>query len=62
MGRKKSIEWDSKIISNFDLVLISTNHSNINYNELAEWSNCIVDSRNAMKGIKSSGKNHIIKA
>ena len=58
----KSVEWDSKIISGFDLVLISTNHSNINYYELAEWSNCIVDSRNAMKGIKSKGKNHIIKA
>lgn len=58
----KSIKWDSKIISNFDLVLISTNHSNINYNELAEWSKCIVDSRNAMKGIKSLVKNHIINA
>ena len=58
----KSVEWDSKIISRFDLVVISTNHSNINYNELAEWSKCIVDSRNAMKGINSNGKNHIIKA
>jgi len=47
----KSIEWNMKLIKSFDLVLISTKHSSVNYQELAEWSNCIVDTRNAMAGI-----------
>jgi len=32
-------------------VLIATNHASVNYNELAVWSHCIVDTRNAMDGI-----------
>jgi UDP-N-acetyl-D-glucosamine dehydrogenase len=34
-------------------VLISTNHACENYNELASWSKCIVDTRNAMTGVKT---------
>jgi UDP-N-acetyl-D-glucosamine dehydrogenase len=45
---KKSVPWDETTISSFDVVLIATNHSNINYNELSQWANCIVDTRNAM--------------
>ncbi|MEQ9278767.1 MAG: nucleotide sugar dehydrogenase [Balneola sp.] len=58
----KSIEWDKEIISSFDAVLISTNHSNIDYAELADWSNCIVDTRDAMKDIKPKNKSHFVKA
>jgi UDP-N-acetyl-D-glucosamine dehydrogenase len=47
----KSVEWDHKAISGFDLALIATNHACINYKELAAWSPCIVDTRNAMAGI-----------
>ena len=47
----KSIEWNQDTISGFDLVLISTNHACVNYRELADWSTCIVDTRNAMHGI-----------
>jgi len=47
----KSIEWKRETISKFDLVLISTAHSGVNYHELAEWSSCVVDTRNAMAGI-----------
>jgi UDP-N-acetyl-D-glucosamine dehydrogenase len=49
---KKSVVWSKEIIQDFDVVVISTNHSDINYAELAEWSNLIVDTRNA---IPSSG-------
>jgi len=42
--------------------LISTNHSSINYAELAEWSDCVLDTRNAMRGIKTKSDNHIFKA
>jgi len=47
----KSVEWNRETVSSYDAVLISTNHANVNYRELAEWAPCIVDSRNAMAGI-----------
>jgi UDP-N-acetyl-D-glucosamine dehydrogenase len=49
---KKSVEWNHATIERFDLVLIATNHSCINYQELADWAACIVDTRNAMAGVK----------
>ena len=36
-----------------DAVIIATNHRSINYQELAGWSDCIVDTRNQMAGIKT---------
>jgi len=59
---RKSIEWDQAIINGFDAVLISTNHSDIDYSELAEWSDCVIDTRNAMKGINPKNGHHIFKA
>jgi UDP-N-acetyl-D-glucosamine dehydrogenase len=47
----RSVAWDQATISKFDLVLIATNHACVNYQELAEWSDCIVDTRNAMSSI-----------
>jgi len=48
---KKSVEWDRASIEYFDLVLIATNHSCVSYRELAEWTDCIVDTRNAMASV-----------
>ena len=59
---RKSIEWDQATINGFDAVLISTNHSDIDYSELAEWSDCVIDTRNAMKGINPKNGHHIFKA
>lgn len=54
---KKSIEWNRETIKDFDVVLIATNHSSVNYRELGDWARCIVDTRNAMAGVKcASGK------
>jgi UDP-N-acetyl-D-glucosamine dehydrogenase len=47
---RKSIEWGQATIESFDLVLIATNHSCVNYQDLADWARCIVDTRNAMSG------------
>jgi UDP-N-acetyl-D-glucosamine dehydrogenase len=47
---KKSMAWDRATIESFDLVLIATNHGCMNYQELADWAHCIVDTRNAMAG------------
>ena len=54
---KKSIEWGRATIESFDLVLIATNHSCVDYQDLADWARCIVDTRNAMSGTyAASGK------
>ena len=47
---KRSVEWNRTTIQNVDLVLVATNHSCVNYQELADWAHCIVDTRNAMSG------------
>jgi len=54
---RKSVEWNRTTIENFDLVLVATNHSCVNYQELGDWAQCIVDTRNAMAPVKgASGK------
>jgi UDP-N-acetyl-D-glucosamine dehydrogenase len=59
---KQSIEWSEENIALYDAVIISTNHSDINYQELADWNGCIVDTRNAMKEVKPKNDIHIWKA
>jgi UDP-N-acetyl-D-glucosamine dehydrogenase len=44
----RSILWDQATIARFDAVVIATAHSSINYQQLADWANCIVDTRNVM--------------
>ena len=50
----KSVQWNRKIISSFDAVLISTAHAAVNYEQLAAWSPLIVDTRNVMATVKSA--------
>jgi UDP-N-acetyl-D-glucosamine dehydrogenase len=47
----RSTDWNRETISAFDLVLVATNHACFNYQELADWGECIVDTRNALGGI-----------
>jgi UDP-N-acetyl-D-glucosamine dehydrogenase len=47
----KSVAWNKETITAFDLVLIATHHACIDYQQLANWTECIVDTRNAMAGI-----------
>lgn len=49
----RSVEWNRQILGSFDAVIIATNHQVINYQELADWSSCIVDTRNAMAAVKT---------
>lgn len=44
----KSVEWQESSISAFDAVLIATAHKNVNYEEVAEWSQCVIDTRNVI--------------
>ncbi len=48
----KSVSWNRETIHSFDLVLIATKHSSVNYQELAAWSRFIVDTRNAMAEVR----------
>ena len=57
----ESVEWNQKTISEFDAVVISTNHKDVDYKQLGEWADCIVDTRNAMNGY-ANGENHVWKA
>jgi UDP-N-acetyl-D-glucosamine dehydrogenase len=51
---RKSVEWNRATIESFDVVLIATNHSSVNYHELGEWARCIVDTRNAMAPVNGA--------
>ena len=50
----RSVEWKPEVLRGFDLVLISTQHEAVDYRELAECAECIVDTRNAMAGIRTA--------
>jgi UDP-N-acetyl-D-glucosamine dehydrogenase len=47
----RSVGWDRETLQSFDAVIIATNHQAVNYQELADWAHCIIDTRNAMAGI-----------
>jgi UDP-N-acetyl-D-glucosamine dehydrogenase len=51
---KRSIKWNQTAIASFDLVLIATNHACVNYEELGDWAQCIVDTRNAMASVAAA--------
>ncbi|SHG68167.1 UDP-N-acetyl-D-glucosamine dehydrogenase [Fodinibius roseus] len=57
----KSVEWDEETIRSYDAVIISTDHSEIDYGQLAEWSDCIIDTRDAMNGL-AKGPDHVWQA
>jgi UDP-N-acetyl-D-glucosamine dehydrogenase len=55
------VRWDQETIGGFDLVLIATAHACVDYQQLADWAPCIVDTRNAMKEI-ATGEGQVLKA
>ncbi|HTR43325.1 MAG TPA: nucleotide sugar dehydrogenase [Pseudomonadales bacterium] len=52
----KSVKWNCKIVSSFDVVLISTAHDAVDYQQLADWASLIVDTRNVMAKIKTRAR------
>jgi UDP-N-acetyl-D-glucosamine dehydrogenase len=44
----ESIEWSKQTISGYDLTVVLTHHSHVDYSELLEWSQHIVDTRNIL--------------
>ena len=55
LSGKKSVTWNEKTIRELDLVLISTAHSSVSYEELGKWARVIVDTRNVMADIDNVG-------
>lgn len=49
----RSVGWNRETLDSFDAVVIATNHRCVSYEELADWSQCIVDARNAMAGVET---------
>jgi len=50
----KSVKWSRRTIAAFDAVLIATAHIAVNYQQLADWAQLIVDTRNVMVEIKTA--------
>jgi UDP-N-acetyl-D-glucosamine dehydrogenase len=48
----KCVAWNQATIGSFDVVVIATAHGCVNYRNLADWSRCIVDTRNAMAAVQ----------
>lgn len=48
-----SVKWNRRTVSSFDVVLISTAHAAVAYQQLADWSPLIVDTRNVMASYKT---------
>jgi UDP-N-acetyl-D-glucosamine dehydrogenase len=53
---QRSIIWNRAVLESFDLVLISTAHDAMNLKQLGLWSACIVDTRNAMNQVETTGR------
>lgn len=49
----RSVTWDRTTISSFDAAIIATAHQAVNYQELADWCPCIVDTRNVMAAVQT---------
>ena len=44
----RSVAWTRDVVSAFDCVLVATAHACVDYRELAEWAQLVVDTRNAL--------------
>jgi UDP-N-acetyl-D-glucosamine dehydrogenase len=49
----RSVNWDRETLAGFDAVIVATNHQSVSCEQLADWSHCIVDTRNALAGIET---------
>ncbi len=57
----KYVEFNEKNLNEADAVLITTDHSNIDYKMVGEHANIVIDTRNVMANVKNP-KAHILRA
>ena len=56
---KQSIEWKQDIISSYDAVVIITDHSIIDYQELLNWNDTVIDTRNVTSSLNKKSNKHV---
>src|SRR3989339_764599 len=61
LAGKKSVDIKPETLNKYDAILISTDHSSIDYNELVRNSALVVDTRNSTKDV-IQGREKIVKA
>jgi UDP-N-acetyl-D-glucosamine dehydrogenase len=49
----QSVEWNEETIRSFDAIVIATAHRALNYQQLADWCDCIIDTRNVMSTVQT---------
>jgi UDP-N-acetyl-D-glucosamine dehydrogenase len=57
----KSVAWSKKVVARYDAVVIATAHKAVDYQQLADWAACVIDTRNAMSALKTKA-NQVWKA
>ena len=58
---RSSIPLNGKTLKKYDCVVIATDHSSYDYKLIAHNATLIVDTRNALKGIKSGKRTRVVK-
>lgn len=58
----RSIDWNEEKLRGFDAAVVVTAHANLNYDQLASWCDCIVDSRNVFGSSRFGRGTNITKA
>jgi UDP-N-acetyl-D-glucosamine dehydrogenase len=61
LAGRRSVAWDAKLLAGYDAALICTDHDAVDYQQLADASALIVDTRNALKNVVS-GREKVVKA
>jgi UDP-N-acetyl-D-glucosamine dehydrogenase len=51
----KSVPLDAANVSKFDAVVVTTDHSNVDYASMVSWSKLVIDTRNATKNVHRGG-------
>jgi len=49
----RSVEWTEEEVRAADCIVISTRHKSIDYQQLANWADMVIDTRNAMAGVET---------
>jgi len=51
LAGRRTIAWTKESVGSYDVALISTEHDNVDYAKLVEWSPLVVDTRNATRTV-----------
>jgi nucleotide sugar dehydrogenase len=57
---KESISWDPNELEKFDLVIIATDHSAVDYGLIVQRSRAVLDTRNATKNIQEGSEKVVL--